>query len=225
MWLGKDNAQLRQLLGDYAEMDAKLRAELALRDETLKLLGSGKGKRTLARRIAELNQYMRTSHCCFERYEKLSQRAEELGILAEYNGECAVKAQSELQSAQKERDANYVIAKSWESALDAKVEELESAQQTILDLQGAMSAQDERERLAGERCQVLKEHSGCDWPDAVAEKVLEQEQTIRDLNKQLDEVKFQRAAAEVLAYGVFDLDGNQTMPSRPTLNRSCATET
>lgn len=39
-------------------------------------------------------------------------------------------------------------------------------------LKGAIAAQDERERQAGERCNVPYELWGCDWPDAVAEVVL-----------------------------------------------------
>jgi hypothetical protein len=39
-------------------------------------------------------------------------------------------------------------------------------------LRGALYAQDERERQAGDKCGVSWQESGCDWPDAVAEKVL-----------------------------------------------------
>ncbi len=39
-------------------------------------------------------------------------------------------------------------------------------------LRGAMEAQDERERAAGEKCGVDYNLSGCDWPDSVAEEVL-----------------------------------------------------
>lgn len=41
-----------------------------------------------------------------------------------------------------------------------------------LILRGSIAAQDERERLAGEKCGVDWEMHGCDWPDAVAERVL-----------------------------------------------------
>lgn len=37
---------------------------------------------------------------------------------------------------------------------------------------GAIRAQDERERMAGEACGVSREMHGCDWPDAVAEVVI-----------------------------------------------------
>lgn len=36
---------------------------------------------------------------------------------------------------------------------------------------GAMIAQDERERTAGEKCGVPREIFGCDWPDAVADLI------------------------------------------------------
>lgn len=39
------------------------------------------------------------------------------------------------------------------------------------DLRGAMAAQDERERVAGDACGVPWTMHGCDWPDAVAEEV------------------------------------------------------
>lgn len=39
-------------------------------------------------------------------------------------------------------------------------------------LRGAMTAQDDRERQAGEKCGVDYATSGCDWPDAVADRVL-----------------------------------------------------
>lgn len=42
-------------------------------------------------------------------------------------------------------------------------------------LRGAIRAQDERERKAGEACDVRADYYGCDWPDAVADVV----QTLR----------------------------------------------
>jgi hypothetical protein len=39
-------------------------------------------------------------------------------------------------------------------------------------LAGSIDAQDEREQQAGERCGVSRAEHGCDWPDAVAERVL-----------------------------------------------------
>ena len=39
-------------------------------------------------------------------------------------------------------------------------------------LQGALTAQDRREQEAGKACGVLWEEHGCDWPMAVAEKVI-----------------------------------------------------
>ena len=37
---------------------------------------------------------------------------------------------------------------------------------------GTIHAQDERERRAGERCEITYERHGCDWPDAMADEVL-----------------------------------------------------
>lgn len=67
-----------------------------------------------------------------------------------------------------------------ENAADAKALQQSQAQE-ITTLRGAMAAQDERERLAGERCGVSALIHGCDWPDAMAEKVLAQAQEIATL--------------------------------------------
>ena len=53
--------------------------------------------------------------------------------------------------------------------------------QDIALLKGAISAQDEREQKAGERCGVPYEQHGCDWPDWMAEKVLSQSARIAQL--------------------------------------------
>lgn len=42
----------------------------------------------------------------------------------------------------------------------------------IAELQGALDAQDRRELLAGEKCGIPWEDHGCDWPAAVAERVV-----------------------------------------------------
>lgn len=66
-------------------------------------------------------------------------------------------------------------------ALRARVAELET---TVKHLKGAMDSQDERERQAGEQCGVDYEAHGCDWPDAVAEKVIVQRQRIAGLEQE-----------------------------------------
>lgn len=40
------------------------------------------------------------------------------------------------------------------------------------EVRGAIHAQDNRERAAGEKCGVSYDLSGCDWPDAVTDTVL-----------------------------------------------------
>lgn len=42
----------------------------------------------------------------------------------------------------------------------------------IWDLEGALDSQDERMRKAGKACGILFEEHGCDWPDAVAERLV-----------------------------------------------------
>ena len=65
------------------------------------------------------------------------------------------------------------------------------------NLRGAMAAQDERERAAGERCGVPYESSGCDWPDAVAEAVLARDRKIAELEREVAEAR-KAGAVEVL---------------------------
>jgi len=48
----------------------------------------------------------------------------------------------------------------------------EKAEAELAQVKGAMAAQDEREKLAGEKCNILWQEHGCDWPDAVAERVI-----------------------------------------------------
>lgn len=52
---------------------------------------------------------------------------------------------------------------------DAARAELAALREDLKLARGAMAAQDERERVAGERCGVLALEHGCDWPDAVAD--------------------------------------------------------
>jgi len=55
---------------------------------------------------------------------------------------------------------------------------LAAAENECYLLKGAMAAQDGREQAAGERCGVSALEHGCDWPDAVADSVV-------DLRRQL----------------------------------------
>ena len=52
---------------------------------------------------------------------------------------------------------------------------------------GAMRAQDERERLAGDKCGVSALEHGCDWPDAVAERLMQMRNERDRLRGELDE--------------------------------------
>jgi hypothetical protein len=92
--------------------------------------------------------------------------------------------------------------------------ELAEKQRYILDIEyellntrGAMASQDERERAAGEKCGVLYEHHGCDWPDAVAEEVLRLHSELmqcnhmnRDLTTERDALQA-RVNAGTVVYG------------------------
>lgn len=72
----------------------------------------------------------------------------------------------------------------------------EAYNEDIALLRGAMDAQDERERLAGKKCGVSYSENGCDWSDAVADKVIflkekinVLEEKILELRKELKEAK------------------------------------
>jgi hypothetical protein len=64
-----------------------------------------------------------------------------------------------------------------------------SVERLQIELTGAIKAQDERERQAGIRCEVPYELSGCDWPDAVAEKVAELRETVERLQKEIHSLR------------------------------------
>lgn len=79
-------------------------------------------------------------------------------------------------------------------------------QERVKLLQGAIDAQDERERTAGARCAVPYDTYGCDWPEAVADELIafhEAAKLIIDSFK--DEVKELTAAKELLTIRVTDL--------------------
>lgn len=69
--------------------------------------------------------------------------------------------------------------------------------QRDLDLaRGAMQAQDNREKAAGEKCGVPYASGGCDWPDEVAEEVLR-------LQRENDELRKRRGVSIPLnQYGI-----------------------
>lgn len=55
-------------------------------------------------------------------------------------------------------------------------------QEQIRLLKQTLDAQDEREKEAGKRCGVPWEEWGCDWPDRMADVVI-------DLRNKIDELK------------------------------------
>lgn len=70
-----------------------------------------------------------------------------------------------------------------------------AAEERAEKAEGAMAAQDERERLAGERCGISTEEHGCDWPDAVAERVVH----LRDRLHDAKAAEYQTLQSEVAA--------------------------
>ena len=60
----------------------------------------------------------------------------------------------------------------WEGSGTPLVRAVRAALERMALLEGAMAAQDEREKQAGELCGVSYLENGCDWPEAVAETVL-----------------------------------------------------
>jgi hypothetical protein len=58
--------------------------------------------------------------------------------------------------------------------------------QRVGELQGALAAQDQRERKAGEKCGVSYQEHGCDWPDAIAERLAWSQHRVKDLQQSLE---------------------------------------
>ena len=52
---------------------------------------------------------------------------------------------------------------------------------------GAIAAQDERERQAGERCGVSRDVAGCDWPEVMADQVQQRTEEVARLTRELAE--------------------------------------
>ena len=69
------------------------------------------------------------------------------------------------------------------AALQSKDAEIERLKEDLTLTRGAMDAQDQREREAGERCGVSWLEVGCDWPDWVADEVLSLRAKIERLKK------------------------------------------
>jgi len=68
-------------------------------------------------------------------------------------------------------EINHVVEARADDALRAG-EVINSLKAEVATLKGAMAAQDERERLAGDQCGVPWQEHQCDWPDAVAEALI-----------------------------------------------------
>lgn len=85
----------------------------------------------------------------------------------EYNNEAGVTCQRLSEA--REGVFRMLATQNPGAPLLAEIERLTA--ESIL-LKGAMNAQDERERNAGALCGIPWEEHGCDWPDAVAERVV-----------------------------------------------------
>ena len=73
----------------------------------------------------------------------------------------------------------------------------------VNQLRGAMAAQDSRERAAGEKCGVLYEHNGCDWPDGVADYVLLLRGQWQEAAKERDALRARIEAGRVMYGGMY----------------------
>jgi hypothetical protein len=99
-------------------------------------------------------------HAVLDAQEAVRQVADRVEALEQDNQEAYDKGLAYAERALK--------AEGQLSVLRARAERAEADRDT---LKGAMNAQDERERHAGQTCGVPAEIHGCDWPDAVAETV------------------------------------------------------
>ncbi|SRR5579871_858965 len=62
----------------------------------------------------------------------------------------------------------------------AKKEDIPKLIAALREARGAMAAQDERERKAGEACGVKYEQHGCDWPEWVADALMSKNRLIAE---------------------------------------------
>ncbi len=67
-------------------------------------------------------------------------------------------------------------------------DQIDALEVEIERLKGAMDSQDKRERAAGERCGVSWMEHGCDWPDRMADVVIDQRENIERLRAELSEI-------------------------------------
>lgn len=82
-------------------------------------------------------------------------------------------------------DCGDLVLCEYHSLASVAAEMKDILQAEIAMLRGAIAAQDDRARKAGERCGVPYELHGCDWPDAMAEEVQVVRAEIASLKRQV----------------------------------------
>lgn len=93
-----------------------------------------------------------------------------------------------ITALKKELELQGLIVAAWKERDRGQVKEREQLKKDLELARGAMRAQDERERVAGDKCGVSALENGCDWPDAVADEVIQ-------LKKDLEIARAERNAA------------------------------
>lgn len=113
-----------------------------------------------------------------EELEKISPSVWGMNISG-YCGEPTYKITPQYTSAGGMSRSDAKLAVTARNALPALLAEVRVSRAEIAGLKadlamaiGSIHAQDERERRAGERCEITYEWHGCDWPDAMAEEVI-----------------------------------------------------
>lgn len=70
-------------------------------------------------------------------------------------------------------------------ALPRLVADVDRLAVEVKRLAGLIESQDRREREAGDKCNILWAEHGCDWPDAVAERVVHLRREVARLREAL----------------------------------------
>jgi hypothetical protein len=125
-----------------------------------------------------------------------------------------------LQQAEHERDlAEAALHKAMENLMDLVEAHHSLAHAYVREvelLRGAMRAQDERQRLAGEKCGVPYAEHGCDWPDAVSDLLIETRQAqleqARLISGYIDANQDLRETLEQIQWGNEGFDFSFNMP-------------
>jgi hypothetical protein len=147
-------------------------------------------------------QYMNCEHngdgwcinCVTDLQEKIDRLKTQLACCADLvNSWCRETHIAESGSPYDGLELRDAVDRLWSTLagrLSDSEKEVERLRAELSLVRGAMAAQDERERKAGERCGVPYEQHGCDWPEWVADEVLKLRERLKPKPVVIEDMKF-----------------------------------